>query len=153
LVDVVDEMTRSRMMKGIRSEDTKPEIVVRKALFAAGLRFRLHRRDLPGIPDIVLSRQKVAIFVHGCFWHVHAGCKNARLPSTRQAFWHQKLGRNVERDKESVAALLAMGWRVMIIWECATKGKKASDNLPVLLSSWIEGGDSYREFPPSGAVT
>ncbi len=141
--DVVSRETRSRMMSGIRGKDTKPELIVRKALFAAGFRFRLHRRDLPGVPDVVLPGKRVAIFVHGCFWHMHAGCKNAKLPSGRQDFWKEKLGRNVERDKENINALVMLGWRVLVVWECATRGKGAESVLPSALASWIgEGGAS-----------
>ena len=107
-------------MSGIRGKDTKPEVIVRKALFAAGYRFRLHRRDLAGAPDVVLSGRKIAIFVHGCFWHMHAGCKNAKLPSTRAAFWRAKLDANVERDRRAIEALQSNGWRVLTCWECAT---------------------------------
>lgn len=136
-------------MSGIRGRDTKPEIIVRKALFAAGFRFRLQRRDLPGVPDIVLPGRKVAIFVHGCFWHMHKGCRYFKLPSTRQTFWREKLGRNVERDGEHAKALLKLGWRVLVVWECATKGKEASDTLPEMLARWIALEESFGEFPVS----
>ncbi|MHB2210632.1 very short patch repair endonuclease [Methylobacterium sp. CM6257] len=96
-------------------------MVVRKALHAMGFRFRLHRADLPGTPDIVLPRHKVAIQVHGCFWHQHPGCRHATLPRSRIAYWHPKLARNVERDACSEAALRALGWRVLVLWECELK--------------------------------
>ncbi len=135
------------MMSGIRGKDTKPEMLVRKALFAAGFRFRLHRRDLPGVPDIVLSRKKIAIFVHGCFWHRHEGCSNAKLPASRPDFWREKLDRNVLRDKENVEALLDLGWRVLVVWECETRHKAASEYLPDLLSRWIDEGGRFGEYP------
>ena len=134
-------------MSGIRAKNTKPEIVVRKALFAAGFRFRLHRQELPGVPDIVMPSRKVAIFVHGCFWHMHEGCRNAKLPSSSQDFWREKLGRNVERDREHVKALLGQGWRVLVVWECATKGKDAGECLSVWLARWIALGESFGMFP------
>jgi DNA mismatch endonuclease (patch repair protein) len=105
------------MMSGIRGLNTKPEIIVRKALFATGFRFRLHRKDLPGCPDIVLPRLRVAIFVHGCFWHVHQGCRHARIPTSRREFWEAKLAANVARDVRAVDALLLEGWRVLVVWE------------------------------------
>lgn len=114
---------RSRQMALIRSADTKPEMIVRRALHAMGYRYRLHRRDLPGTPDLVFPQRKAVVFVHGCFWHRHGdlGCKLARLPKTRQEFWIPKLTRNAERDAEAIAALEAAGWRVMVIWECETR--------------------------------
>lgn len=151
--DIVSRETRSRMMSGIRGKDTKPELLVRKALFDAGFRFRLHRRDLPGVPDVVLSGKKVAIFVHGCFWHLHEGCRNAKLPSSRPDFWREKLDRNVARDKENVEALLDLGWRVLIVWECATRHKTTCENLPDLLSQWIEDGGRFGEYPPKVSGT
>ena len=126
-------------MSGIRGKNTKPEMLTRRALFAAGYRFRLHRRDLPGAPDIVLPGRSVAIFVHGCFWHMHAGCKNAKLPSTRSEFWRDKLEGNVERDQRAVELLLSNGWRVLTVWECATREPAALAGLSESLSTWIEG--------------
>lgn len=144
--DVVSRETRSRMMSGIRAKDTKPELLVRKALFAAGFRFRLHRRDLPGVPDVVLPGKKVAIFVHGCFWHMHERCKSAKLPSSRKDFWSEKLGRNVDRDRKSVDALIRLGWRVLVVWECATREKGSESSLPSALASWIGGGETEGEL-------
>jgi DNA mismatch endonuclease (patch repair protein) len=105
-------------MARIKSRNTAPEIEVRRALHAAGLRFRLHRRDLPGSPDIVLPGRRAVVFVHGCFWHRHRGCHRARMPATRQEYWAPKLARNVVRDAAAQAALLAAGWRVHIVWAC-----------------------------------
>jgi DNA mismatch endonuclease (patch repair protein) len=120
MVDIVDKATRSRMMAGICGKNTRPEMAVRKHLFAAGFRYRLHRRDLPGRPDIVLPRYKTVIFVHGCFWHRHAGCRFAATPATNAQFWREKLDGNVERDRRSARALRAAGWRVLRVWECRT---------------------------------
>jgi len=144
--DVVSPAVRSRMMSGIKGKDTKPEILVRKALFAAGYRFRLHRKDLPGSPDVVLPGRKVAIFTHGCFWHMHAGCNSAKLPATRAEFWKQKLQGNVERDARAVAALRSQGWRVLTVWECGTRDADIVAGLSSLLSEWIEGGEALGEI-------
>jgi DNA mismatch endonuclease, patch repair protein len=112
---------RSALMARIRSRDTGPELLVRKALHAAGFRFRLHRRDLPGTPDIVLPRHGTAILVHGCFWHRHEGCRMAGRPKTRTAYWDGKFAANLARDRAAVAALECRGWRVEIIWECEAR--------------------------------
>ena len=107
-------------MRQVRSVNTKPEMIVRSALHAAGYRFRLHRRDLPGNPDLVFPRYKVVVFVHGCFWHWH-GCKRSRMPATNRDYWESKIARNVERDRETMAQLAALGWDVHVIWECDLK--------------------------------
>ncbi|EMC2594292.1 very short patch repair endonuclease [Pseudomonas aeruginosa] len=125
-MDIVDSATRSRMMSRIRGRDTKPEITVRKFLHARGYRFRLHRKDLPGRPDIVLPRFRTCIFIHGCFWHHHKGCRFATLPKTRADFWAQKLKDNVERDRRAQEELLRKGWRVLTIWECELKHPEAA---------------------------
>jgi DNA mismatch endonuclease (patch repair protein) len=116
--DIVDQATRSRMMSGIRGRDTQPELKVRRYLHALGFRFRVHARDLPGRPDLVLTRYRTAIFVHGCFWHQHAGCRLAARPDTNGAFWRAKLSGNVERDKRQEDELRSLGWRVATVWEC-----------------------------------
>ena len=136
-MDIVPPKTRSRMMAGIRGKNTRPEKLVRSQLFAAGYRFRLHRRDLPGAPDIVMSGRRIAIFVHGCFWHQHAGCRLAKLPTTNADFWLAKLEKNVSRDRSAVKALLGSGWRVMTVWECATRGSDMSAPLRQQLIEWI----------------
>jgi DNA mismatch endonuclease (patch repair protein) len=105
-------------MSAIRKKDTKAELVVRRLLHVMGYRFRLHRRDLPGCPDVVLPRHRAVVMVHGCFWHRHANCRHANLPRSRTEYWLPKLARNVERDKRSIAALEALGWRVLVVWEC-----------------------------------
>jgi DNA mismatch endonuclease (patch repair protein) len=118
MADRLTPQARSANMARIRGRDTGPELAVRRALHAAGFRFRLHRRDLPGTPDIVLVRQRIAIFVHGCYWHRHEGCRNATTPGTRKDFWQAKFAANVERDARKAAALEAAGWQVVVIWEC-----------------------------------
>lgn len=112
--------SRSALMSRIGSKNTAPEIVVRRLLHSMGYRFRLHRKDLPGTPDIVLPARRTAIFVHGCFWHAH-GCKIGRPPKTRPEFWGPKLERNRQRDREKVAALRAAGWTVETVWQCETR--------------------------------
>lgn len=108
-------------MASVRSRNTGPEMVVRRVLHALGFRFRLHRRDLPGSPDIVLPKHNLAIFVHGCFWHRHPGCAKATEPKSRQEYWQPKFERNVERDRKAIADLVAANWRVLIIWQCETR--------------------------------
>lgn len=122
MADIVDSKTRSRMMAGIRGKNTKPEVKVRQALHAAGYRYRLHRADLPGKPDIVLPSRRAVVFVHGCFWHRHKGCPAATTPTTRPEFWQAKLSGNVERDERNIGLLREQGWAVHIVWECQTKG-------------------------------
>lgn len=117
---VVDP-ARSAQMALIRSRDTKPELRVRKALHAVGLRYRLHVRKLPGSPDLVFPSRHIAVFVHGCFWHQHPGCKAARMPKSRLDFWQPKLDGNVARDRRNHRALRKLGWEVIIIWECQTR--------------------------------
>lgn len=121
MVDIVDRETRSRMMAAVRSSHTKPEVRVRKYLHAAGLRYRLHVRNLPGAPDIVLPKYRTIIFVHGCFWHQHAHCAKAKLPTTNRSFWSEKLAGNARRDYLIRKVLLEEGWKVLIVWECETR--------------------------------
>jgi DNA mismatch endonuclease, patch repair protein len=141
MVDTVDAATRSRMMAGIRSRNTQPELLVRRHLHARGFRYTLDGAGLPGRPDIVLPRWKVAIFVNGCFWHWH-GCSLSKLPSSNRAFWSAKLTTNQTRDTVSQLALVSAGWRIAVIWECALRGKPAESQLPPLidkLDQWIRG--------------
>ncbi|MCG3774266.1 MAG: Very short patch repair protein [Nitrospira sp.] len=146
LTDIVDRATRSRMMSGIRGKDTKAELVVRRMLFGQGFRFRLHRRDLPGRPDVVLPSLRITVFIHGCFWHRHNSCGYAKLPSTRPEFWKAKLEGNVVRDDAAVAALRALGWRVLVVWECAVRDKRTLSRLPRVLSAWIRGHGAFCEI-------
>jgi DNA mismatch endonuclease, patch repair protein len=121
MTDVLTADQRQLNMSRIRGRDTKPEMLVRRGLHARGLRYRLHDRNLPGRPDLVFSKYRTAVFVHGCFWHAH-GCALAKLPTTRQDFWRQKLEGNAARDLRTIDALQANGWRVLVIWECALRG-------------------------------
>lgn len=138
-MDIVDAPTRSRMMAAIRGRDTGPERVLRSALHRLGFRFRLHRKTLPGRPDLVLPRHRVAVFVNGCFWHRHAGCRYATTPRTRPEFWARKFADNVERDRRNEAELLNEGWRVAVVWECAlARGHEAE--AAGELADWIRSG-------------
>lgn len=123
-MDTISKERRSWNMSRIRSANTSPERTVRSLLHAAGYRFRLHSRNLPGKPDIVLPKYKAVVFVHGCFWHRHKGCEYAYTPKTRTEFWQQKFDENVERDKRVLRSLRQKGWRCLIIWECQTDRKK-----------------------------
>lgn len=139
MADVVDTATRSRMMAGIQSKNTKPEILIRKALHARGFRYSLHAKGLPGKPDIVMPKWRVVIFVHGCFWHRH-GCRLSKLPASNAEFWLSKLKENQLRDTRVKQELVSSGWRTATIWECATRDKTALQNFPVLLNNldnWI----------------
>ena len=121
---------RSRNMSAIKSKNTKPEIKVRKVLHSMGYRFRLHSKDLPGSPDIVLPKYKTVIFVHGCFWHRHENCKYASTPKTRQEFWEAKFRENINRDKLNQENLSSKGWKIIIVWECEIKDKDFDLNRP-----------------------
>lgn len=124
MVDIVDQATRSRMMAGIKSKNTKPELIMRKGLFARGLRFRLHMKELPGKPDLVFPKYKIVLFVHGCFWHAH-DCHLFKIPSSNQEFWQKKLTGNMERDIVQQEKLRQAGWRVLTVFECELKGQPA----------------------------
>ena len=121
MTDVFTPEKRSWIMSRVHQRDTKPEMLVRSMIFRMGFRYRLHRRDLPGSPDVVLSRYKKIIFVHGCFWHRHTGCRFTAKPKTRPAFWAAKFKANQQRDRRAVRALRANGWGVMTVWECETR--------------------------------
>ncbi len=125
MTDIVDPATRSRMMAGIRNRDTAPERVVRQELYHLGIRYRLHNGRLPGRPDIVISRLRTVIFVHGCFWHRHPGCRMAYTPKSNVEFWLSKLEGNVARDARNQSLLVEQGWRVIVIWECEVGNRTA----------------------------
>ncbi|UCA46999.1 DNA mismatch endonuclease Vsr [Pseudochrobactrum sp. XF203] len=128
MTDVHSPAIRSKNMAAIKGKDTKPEMKIRKMLHAAGFRYRLHVKDLPGKPDLVLPKYKAVIFVHGCFWHMH-DCDQFKLPKSNQEFWINKLSRNKKNDELHQTALISAGWRVCTIWECSLKGPaKLSDN-------------------------
>lgn len=122
-------------MSAVRGRDTKPEMIVRRLLHSMNFRYRLHRKELPGSPDIVFGTRRKAIFVHGCFWHRHAGCSKATSPKTRLEFWSEKFDRNVERDREVERRLADMGWRNLVVWECETR---ASATLACKLRAFLD---------------
>lgn len=151
MVDVVDELTRSRMMSGIRANDTKPELMIRKALHARGFRYRLHAPDMPGKPDLVFPRYRSVIFIHGCFWHGHS-CRYFKWPKTRPEFWVEKIGKNIDRDARQLHSIQASGWRTMVIWECATRSRTAG-SLAVLIdrvSDWLVNGGPHIQIDEAG---
>jgi len=134
MTDVHSKEIRSYNMSRIRSKDTKPEMVVRKFLFSKGFRYKLHDKNLPGKPDIVLPKYKTVIFIHGCFWHGHEGCRYYTIPKTKTEWWLNKINTNVSNDRKSVVMLTDLGWKVFEIWECELKQAKADENLSALVS-------------------
>lgn len=134
MADVHSKEVRSYNMSQIKGKDTKPELIVRKFLFSKGLRYRLHNKELSGKPDIVLPRFKTVIFVHGCFWHGHEGCKYYTVPKTRTEFWLKKIERNKRRDKENFEKLKEEGWNILVINECNLKKNKREDTLNYILN-------------------
>lgn len=147
MADVLTPKQRSYNMSRIRSRDTKPEEIVRKYLFSQGFRYRKNDTRLPGKPDIVLPKYKTVIFVNGCFWHKHEGCKYFVWPKSNVSFWREKLEKNVERDKHNYQLLQQMGWKTLIIWECTLKGSKARSTME-LLERRIKTVTSPIEFDP-----
>lgn len=150
MVDVLSPEQRRLNMSRIRGRDTKPEILVRKGLHSRGLRYRLHDRTLPGRPDLVFPKYRTVIFVHGCFWHLH-GCSLSKLPETHEEFWRQKLTTNKSRDAEVVTKLMADGWRVLLIWECAIRGREKAPLFRVLdlVEQFVKSGKpDFSQIPP-----
>jgi len=123
MTDIVSKEVRSKMMSGIRGKNTRPELIIRRGLFAVGFRYRLHVKDLPGKPDLVFPKYKTVLFINGCFWHGH-DCELFKAPTTNRAFWENKIRTNQTNDARNNSLLLAAGWRVVTIWECAMKGKR-----------------------------
>jgi DNA mismatch endonuclease (patch repair protein) len=153
-VDVLTPDQRRRCMATIKGRNTKPEIVLRKALFSLGLRYQLHQKRLPGTPDLVFPKHRAVVFIHGCFWHGH-GCKLFVVPATNREFWVNKIGGNGSRDKKVICALKALGWRVMTVWECTIRGR---DGLPVVevagkISRWLHTRKPMGELPGRPAVS
>lgn len=136
-------------MSGIRGSDTKPEMIVRRYLHGRGLRYRLHDRRLPGIPDLVFRKFRVVVMVHGCFWHRHAGCRFAATPKSNWEFWQNKLAKNVERDRRNIESLVATGWRVIVVWECGLRGTVVESRLNWLPATIREGVENVTSWPPS----
>lgn len=142
MADIVDQNTRSRMMAGIKSRNTAPELILRRGLHGLGFRFRLHVATLPGKPDIVFPSRKAVVFIHGCFWHGHS-CHLFRWPSSRMEFWRKKIVRNREKDAENEMALIAVGWRILTVWECAIKGRTrlSLDEMIQAAATWLINGE------------
>jgi DNA mismatch endonuclease, patch repair protein len=138
-MDTVSKEVRSRNMAAIRGKNTKPEMAVRRFLHSRGYRYRLHKKNLPGIPDIYLKKYKTVIFVHGCFWHQHPNCKYATVPKSNEYFWVPKLKKNVDRDRANIKALKALGCRVVVFWECEVFDKKTANIKPANLLKKLEG--------------
>jgi DNA mismatch endonuclease (patch repair protein) len=145
--DVLSPAQRSWCMSRIRGKHTKPEMLIRKGLFALGFRFRLHVKDLPGSPDLVLRKHNAVIFVHGCLWHGHE-CHLFKWPRTNSGFWREKIKRNVRRDQGDVRLLRTAGWRVLTVWECALRGCRRTDPTVLMaeISAWLLSRRSYDEF-------
>lgn len=127
MVDTLTQQERSARMALIRSKDTAPEIALRKAIHALGMRYRLHAKNLPGNPDLVFPRYRTVVFMHGCFWHRHLGCKIATTPKSNTEFWINKFKRNIDRDIATSQALVAMRWKVVIVWECEVSTPEKAD--------------------------
>lgn len=150
MADIVDRRTRSRMMAGIRSRNTKPELIIRRGLFARGHRYRLHDKKLPGKPDLVLSKYHAIVFVNGCFWHGH-GCRLFKWPTIRKKFWADKINGNRKRDRAVRASLVRAGWRICTIWECAVKGQSDREIERVVMRcvGWLPGKQQSIELSSS----
>ena len=148
MTDVHDTATRSRNMAAIKGKNTRPERWLRQRLHALGFRYRLNVSTLPGKPDLVFPRYKAVIFVHGCFWHMHQ-CPLFRLPATRTEWWNQKLTLNRQRDLAEQDKLRELGWRVLLVWECAIKGRRKipEAELMAMVSEWLKNGSCYAELP------
>ena len=147
--DIVDRKRRSDLMANVRARDTAPELAVRRIAHRMGLRFRLHRRDLPGRPDLVFPKHRLVVFVHGCFWHRHDGCRYASTPKSRIAFWTEKFAANVARDARQETALRALGWRIVVIWECETRHEAAVERM---LAALIQSKPSAAERTTARSV-
>ncbi|MCR9283521.1 MAG: very short patch repair endonuclease [Rhodobacteraceae bacterium] len=147
----MDQKTRSRMMSGIKSANTKPEILLRKALHSLGYRFRIHDRRLPGTPDIVLPKWRVAIQVHGCFWHRHPGCPKATTPANNAEFWQAKFDANLKRDAAAAEKVLLQGWRLLVVWECAAREFSDGHTLDEVVGFIEEGAASPIRFAEIGS--
>ncbi|WP_237247360.1 very short patch repair endonuclease [Sideroxyarcus emersonii] len=146
MADIVDKQTRSRMMSEIRGKNTQPEMKVRRYLHACGFRYRLHVRTLPGTPDICLPKYQTVIFVQGCFWHRHKGCRLSYMPASNKIAWQTKFQQNVMRDRKNTKALIQNGWRVIVLWECGLR--KSGESLLKWLPPEIQfGNEQLVEWP------
>jgi DNA mismatch endonuclease, patch repair protein len=146
MVDVVDKITRSRMMAGIQGKNTKPELVLRHALHRLGLRYRLHVSGLPGRPDIVMPKYRAVVQVQGCFWHRHECCSFATTPTSNIPFWTTKFADTVRRDRRNVEALRQLGWRVAVVWECSIN-KQGGNAVATRIATWLSSRRPFTEIP------
>ncbi len=146
MVDCISPDKRSWNMSRIRSRDTGPEMIIRRALHIRGYRFRVNNADLPGKPDIALRQYGAVVFIHGCFWHLH-GCKYSKIPHTRHDWWEAKLTGNRNRDARAAAALKEQGWRVLTVWECAIDKDQHADQTINLICTWLKSGAGSIEIP------
>lgn len=151
MTDIVDPQTRSRMMSGIRGKNTKPELALRRALHARGFRFRLHSCNVYGRPDLVLPKHRAVVFVHGCFWHRHEGCRYATVPATRSEFWRAKFDANTARDSAVRTRLFEDGWRVSTVWECALRKPEQMEASTESLSIWLRTDELQIEIGDNNA--
>lgn len=152
MADVVDKATRSRMMAGIRSRNTQPELFLRKGLHSLGFRYRLHVKGIPGKPDLVFRKHRALIEVFGCYWHGH-GCRYFKLPATNTTFWKNKIGRNQDRDRGNHDLVIAAGWRCLIVWECAIRQSQRTNDAPdvvALAAQWLKSGKQFAVIDESG---
>jgi DNA mismatch endonuclease (patch repair protein) len=155
-MDIVDAGTRSRMMSSVRSKDTRFETEIRRRIFEKGFRYRLHRRDMPGTPDIVFPKYHAVILLHGCFWHLH-GCARSKLPKTRTKWWKEKLETNRRRDYAVLQQLADLNWRVMVVWECSYRKagmsqELALDSIAEEAIKFLKSKDKYVELPAPGST-
>jgi DNA mismatch endonuclease, patch repair protein len=153
-MDTVDRETRSKIMASVGQKDTGAELLLRRALHKAGLRYRLHDRSLPGSPDLVFSRFRAAIFVHGCYWHSH-GCYRSTVPKSRRDFWSAKFLANQSRDERNARVLREGGWRVLTVWECALRGKTSRSTAAIAkrVEEWLESWESVGEIAGTAIPT
>ncbi|WP_222166436.1 very short patch repair endonuclease [Edaphocola aurantiacus] len=142
MADVHSKEIRSFNMSRIKGKDTKPEMLVRKFLFSKGLRYKLHDKTLPGKPDIVFPKYKTVLFIHGCFWHGHEGCKYYVVPKTKTEWWLTKINGNIRKDADSIARLQQLGWKVIVVWECELKPGKLDDTLQNLMKTFKQNNES-----------
>jgi DNA mismatch endonuclease (patch repair protein) len=155
MVDVVDQATRSRMMAGIRGKNTRPEMLVRHFLHSHGFRYRLHAASLPGRPDIVLPKWRTAIFVHGCFWHRHRGCRLTTIPASNAERWQEKFDENITRDRRDTSALVSAAWTVIVLWECGLREVEAGKRSLLWLIDEIRNTSAARltlEWPAAESM-
>jgi len=146
-MDKLTKEKRSWNMSRVKSKNTKPEVLIRSYLHKMGYRFRLHAKQLPGSPDIVLPKYRAVIFIHGCFWHGHDGCKGGEIPKTRPLFWKEKIHENISRDEAAYDQLNLIGWRIAIIWECALKNKGVTNDTVYNICKWLRSGSNNLELP------